>query len=167
MIHIWGFDVGETTGWVHVSWHKGGISHYSGGELAHNDLGDMLHHSNTLRYNLEHPSMASSPHEFVFICERPLFLKGESSKFSAETAGLIKWFAHRYGIPFIYQNSGDVLPLITNKVLKTAGVYTVGKGHQRDAARHAIYWLTTEKGVLKECLRPFEPTLVMTGNGST
>lgn len=58
-------------------------------------------------------------------------------------------FLKGVGVPVIFQTPGQAKSLITNAVLKRAGLYpkrgSVGGGHTTDALRHALYYLVNRK----------------------
>lgn len=73
---------------------------------------------------------------------------------SLECIGLIRYFASHYQIPFHLQAPSQAKSLITNDVIKRAGLHVPGQPHAMDATRHALFYLTTKQRVLQECLRP-------------
>jgi hypothetical protein len=149
MVHLWAFDPGETTGWCHLSVHDGEIGCFNSGETAHNGIGNMLYDNPALK-------IAVGKHEIetVFVVERFVMnAKITQSPWSLETIGLIKYFADYYHVPVEFQMPSQAKNLIKNEVIQRAGLYVPGRGHAMDAVRHALYYLTVKKGLLKECLR--------------
>lgn len=150
MIHVWGFDPGETTGWCHLSVHDGEVGIFNSGEADHNQIGNMLFDNQALKAAIQHPVL-----EVVFIVEKFVMnSKISQSPWSLETTGLIRYFANHYHIPLEIQTPSQVKNLIKNDVIKRAGLYVPGRPHAMDSVRHALYYLTVKKRLLQECLKP-------------
>lgn len=150
MIHVWAFDPGETTGWCHLSVHEYEIGVFDCGELDHFSIGNLLFDNPTLRAAVSKQNIISMD----FIVEKYVMnSKITQSPWSLETTGLIRYFANCYHVPFHSQTPSQAKNLIKNEVIQRAGLYIPGRGHAMDAVRHALYFLTVKKGLLKECLR--------------
>ncbi len=151
MIHLWGFDPGETTGWCHLSVHDDeGIGIFDCGETDHNGIGNLLYDNPTMKAAVCKADIV----ETVFVVEKFVMnSKITQSPWSLETTGLIRYFANTYHVPLNFQMPSQAKNLISNDVIKRAGIYQAGQGHAMDAVRHALYYLTVKKGLLKECLR--------------
>jgi len=149
MLHIWSFDPGQTTGYAHLSIHDGEVGVFSCGEADHNGIGNLLFENPSLK-----AAMVKKEIETVFLVELyKMNTKITPSPWSLETTGLIRYFANRYQIPVLQYTPSQAKNLITNDVIKRAGLYETGKGHAMDAVRHALFYLTTKRGLLTECLR--------------
>lgn len=152
--HVWSFDPGETTGWCHLSVHSDEqgeceVGLFNCGEADHLQVGNMLYDNPALK-----AAIGKQELEIDFVAERFVMnSKITQSPWSLETIGLIRYFAKIYHIPFHLQAPSQAKNLIKNTVLKKADLYVPGQGHAMDAARHAVYFLVTKRGVLKECLR--------------
>lgn len=150
MVHIYGWDPGLVSGWCHISVHEGEVGIFNCGETNHLGVGNMLYDNPALMAAVNRKEL-----EVVFVAER--YVQNPKQSFqpwSFETNGLIRYFADHYQIPFYLQGPSEVKNLIKDPVLKQAGLWEPSKdGHQMDAVRHALYYLITKKGLLKECLR--------------
>lgn len=150
MIHVWGFDPGETTGWCHVSVHEGEVGCFNSGEGSHNNIGNMLFDNPALMAAITKPEI-----ETIFIIEKFVMnAKITQSPWSLETTGLIRYFGDYYHVPLHFQSPSQAKNLIKNEVIQRAGLYVPGRGHAMDAVRHALYFLIIKKGLLKGCLKP-------------
>lgn len=150
MIHVWGFDPGETTGWCHLSVHGDEVGVFDSGELDHFSIGNLLFDNPTLRSAVQKQSII----EMDFVVEKYIMnSKITQSPWSLETTGLIRYFAKIYNVPLHSQTPSQAKNLIKNDVIQRAGLFVPGKGHAMDAVRHALYFLIVKKGLLKECLR--------------
>lgn len=150
IIHIWGWDPGETTGWCHLSVHDSGeLGVYNSGEDDHISVGNLLYDNPCLKM-----VVGKTEIDTVFVVEKYIMnAKITQSPWSLETTGLIRYFANVYHVPVTFQTPSQVKNLISNEVLRRAGLYQPGNGHAMDAVRHALYYLTVKKGLLKECLK--------------
>lgn len=151
MVHVWAFDPGETTGWCHMSVHDEGIGVFDLGELDHFAIGNLLFDNPTLRAAVSKQNII----QMEFVVEKYIMnSKITQSPWSLETTGLIRYFAKIYNVPMNSQTPSQAKNLITNDIIQKAGLYVPGKGHAMDAVRHALYFLTVKKGLLKGCLIP-------------
>lgn len=150
MVHVWGWDPGETTGWCHVSVHDSGeIGVFNSGQADHFGVGNLLYDNPSLKTIVSKPEI-----ETVFVVEKYVMnSKISQSPWSLETTGLIRYFSNVYHIPIHIQTPSQVKNLIKNEVIQQAGLYVPGQGHAMDAVRHALYFLIVKKGLLKDCLK--------------
>lgn len=149
MIHIWGFDPGERTGWCHISVFDGEVGVFNCGETDHIGIGNMLSDNPSLTAAVNRKEL-----EVVFVIERFVMnTKISPQPWSLETTGLVRYFAAHYAIPLHLQAPSEAKGLIKTDVIKRAGLYLPGAGHAMDSVRHALYYLVTKKGLLTECLR--------------
>lgn len=150
MMHVWSFDPGETTGWCHISVHEDGeMGIFNCGEADHLQIGNMLFDNVALK-----TAVGRTEIDIEFVVEKYIMnSKISQSPWSLETIGLIRYAASVYHIPFHFQTPSQAKNLITNDVIKRAGLWEPGQGHAMDAVRHALFHLVTKKGVLRECLR--------------
>ena len=150
MIHVWAFDPGETTGWCHLSIHDGEVGVFSCDEADHQGIGNLLFDNQTLKAAISKKDIV----ETVFIVEKYIMnAKITQSPWSLKTTGLIEYFAVHNQIFYVEQTPSQAKNLISNDVIKRAGLYVPGKGHAMDSVRHALYFLIIKKKVLQECLR--------------
>lgn len=151
MIHLWSFDPGLVSGWCHMSVHDGIIGLFSCGETDHIGIGNLLEDNPAIRAAGKRKEL-----EIAFVIERFVMnTKITPQPWSLETIGLVRYFAARYQIPLHLQGSSEAKTLIKNDVIKRAGLWTPTEGgHANDSIRHALYYLTVKKGLLKECLKP-------------
>jgi hypothetical protein len=148
MVHVWGWDPGETTGWCHISVHDGEVGVFSSGEADHNGVGNLLYDNCSLK-----AAVVKTEIETTFAVERFVMnSKITQSPWSLETTGLIRYFSSVYHVPMMMQTPSQAKNLIKDAVIKRAGLYVPGQGHAMDAVRHALYFLIVKKGLLKECL---------------
>lgn len=146
-IEIWSVDPGLLSGWCHISVLDNKVSLFKTGEGDHFEIGKMFH---------DNPALTNaSEHDFTIIVES--FKQNARMKpapWSLETLGLVRYFAHVYNIPFIIVNPSEHKTLITNAVIKRAGLWSPTKGgHQNDAVRMSLYFLIKERNLLTGCLR--------------
>lgn len=151
MVHVYSFDPGLVCGWSHISVHEGEVGVFSCGETNHLGIGNMLYDNPAIRSAVEKREI-----KIDFVAERYIMnSKITQSPWSLETIGLIRYFTEKYSLPFHLQGSSEVKTIITDKVIKRAGLWEPSEGgHQMDAVRHALYYLTVKRKVLQECLRP-------------
>lgn len=74
-----------------------------------------------------------------------------TTKVSRETEpldviGYLRYAAWRCGFPIGWSKPADVMSTFTDASLKKAGMFTPGKGHANDAARH-LAWYLVKNGV--------------------
>lgn len=149
VIHVWAFDPGETTGWCHLSVFDGEVGVFNCDQGDHNQIGNMLFDNPALKAAVTKPQI-----ETTFVVEKFVMnSKIAQSPWSLETTGLIRYFGNQYHVPLVFQTPSQAKNLITNDVIKNAGLYVPGKPHAMDAVRHALLYIVTKKGELKECLR--------------
>lgn len=149
MIHVWAFDPGETTGWCHISFHDNEVGVFNCGEGDHGQIGNLLFDNHALKTAVQKAEIETS-----FVIEKYIMnSKISQSPWSLETTGLVRYFTSIYHVPLHFQTPSQAKNLISNDVIKRAGLYQPGKGHAMDAVRHALFFLTTKKRVLQECLR--------------
>lgn len=151
MIHVWGWDPGLVTGWCHLSVHDDGeIGVFDCGEADHNQVGNMLYDNLALKAAVSNPAI-----DTIFVVEKFTMAPTKTqAPWSLETIGLIRYFAAYYKIPMIMIAPSSHKPLIKNDVIKRAGLWKSSSGgHQMDAVRLCLYYLTTEKRLLLECLK--------------
>lgn len=91
-------------------------------------------------------------------CERIGFAQIEKFTISAGTIrkapesdpldiiGYLKYAAWRCGFPIGWTKPPDVMATFTDAALKKAGMFTRGKGHANDAARH-LAWYLVKNGI--------------------
>lgn len=151
MIHVYAWDPGMATGWCHLSVHDGEIGVFNCGETDHVGVGNMLSDNTALKAAVNKKELQLS-----FVIERfKMNPKVTPQPWSLETIGLVRYFAAHYQVPFHLQGSSEVKNLIKNDVIKRAGLWVPSEGgHQMDAVRHALWYLTVKQGLLTECLRP-------------
>lgn len=151
MIHVWAFDPGETTGWCHLSVHNEEVGCFNCGEADLNGIGNLLYDNPALKTAVQKQDLI----ETAFVVEKYVMnSKITQSPWSLETTGLIRYFANVYHIGLVSQTPSQAKNLISNDIIKRAGIYEAGMGHAMDAVRHALYFLVIKKGLLKECLKP-------------
>jgi hypothetical protein len=64
---------------------------------------------------------------------------------AAQTIGIIRTLAYRTGMSIVYQAASHAKGLVTDDVLKTYSWHTrLGSRHEKDAARHAVYYLNSQ-----------------------
>lgn len=148
MIHCYAFDPGEVSGWCHISVHEGEVGIFNCGETDHIGVGNMLYDNPALKFALDRPEI-----DVTFLAEKFMMnTKVTPQPWSLETIGLIRYFADKYQVPFIMSSPSQHKGLISDKVIKKAGLWVPGKGHAMDSVRVALLYLTTKKKVLQECL---------------
>lgn len=148
-IHVWAFDPGLVTGWCHISVHGDGETGlFNSGQASHLEIGNLLYDNAALRSVVERKTF-----EVIFVVERFIMnAKVTQSPWSLETIGLIRYFGERYHLPLEMQGPSQVKGLITDNVVKKAGLYLPGQPHAVDAIRHALFYLTVKKKLLQDCL---------------
>lgn len=151
MVHVYSFDPGLVTGWAHISVHEDEIGCFNSGETDHIGIGNLLADNKALKAALDRPEI-----DLAFVCERFIMnTKVSPQPWSLETTGLVRYFAAIYNIPLHFQGPSEAKNLIKNDTIKRAGLWVPGtEGHDKDAIRHALYYLITKKGLLKSCLKP-------------
>lgn len=146
MLQIWAFDPGLTTGFAHIVYHLGEIVAWNVAQLDHEQVGDWMA-----------ATISLAPHdadENIIVCESfTMTMKKSQSPWSLEAIGLLRFASLKTGYPLVMQTPAAAKSLIRDEVIKSAGMYIPGKDHQRDAQRHALYYLMTNRKVLTECLR--------------
>lgn len=144
MLHVWGFDPGETSGWAHLSIRDDEISLFRTGQADHFEIGDMLRNEKVFC-----KAQQSEDIETVFVCESfKVNSKHQAAPWSLETIGLVRFWAHHYFIPLTMQTPSEAKSLVTDKVLKASGLWIPGRRHENDAVIHAAYYLIKERGML-------------------
>jgi hypothetical protein len=150
MVHLWSFDPGEISGWCHLSVHENEVGCYNSGESDLFQIGNMLYDNPALKAAVSKKELNTT-----FVVERYIMnSKITQSPWSLETIGLIRYFGNYYHIPIQLQSPSEAKNLITNNVIQKAGLYLPGRPHAMDAVRHALFYLITKQGILKECLKP-------------
>jgi hypothetical protein len=93
----------------------------------------------------------------VVACEAfiitPQTAKNSQAPWSLETIGIVRYFCEKASVPFFLQAPSSAKRLVTDGVLKRAGLYFPGKGHSMDAARHALYLAMTSYGFMQHSLK--------------
>lgn len=131
-INLMAFDPGKATGMVRY------------------DCGDVETYTYTedgfLEY-LSHPTLLFADiyvvEEFRLYPHMATTLSNHRMEVS-ELIGIIRANAHIRGIHVVFQGAGQAKQLCTDELLKQYGWYNVAKNrHERDALRHALYYLIT------------------------
>lgn len=130
--------------------HEGEVGVFNCGETNHVGIGNLLSDNQALKAAVNRREL-----EVIFVIERYIInSKITPAPWSLETTGLIRYFSAHYQIPLYFQGPSEVKNLIKDPVIKKAGLWSPSEGgHQADAIRHALYFLTTKKGMLTECLK--------------
>lgn len=63
-----------------------------------------------------------------------------------QVIGVIKWIAHKAGIPTVKQSPAQK-KFFGDDRLKKLGLYDRGQRHSRDSVRHALYWQFFTAGI--------------------
>lgn len=135
------------TGWCHLSVNEGELGIFNSGEADHFQIGNMLYDNPALKAAADKKEI-----ETVFIVEKYL-MTATQSPWSLETIGLIQYFSYRYSILLEMYKPSEVKNLITNDVIKRAGLWVPGTRHAMDSVRLALYHLIIRKRLLTECLK--------------
>lgn len=148
MIHCWGFDPGETTGWCHVSIHENEVGIFNCGEGNHVQIGNLLFDNLALKTAVQKAEI-----ETCFVIEKYILnSKISQSPWSLETTGLVRYFTGIYQVPLHFVMPSQHKGLISNDVIKKAGLWVPNKGHAMDAVRLCLWYITSKKRLLQECL---------------
>lgn len=79
--------------------------------------------------------------------------RNSQAPWSLEVIGLIRYFSMVQHLEIFFQQPSAAKRLITDDVIKRAGLWKKGAPHQMDATRHMmLYDITSGKGLYKECL---------------
>lgn len=139
---MWGWDPGKATGWCRLSIEEGKIESFICGETDHIGVGNML---------LYFPKPET---ETVFIVEKYLMSsKISQAPWTLESTGLIRYFTAVHNIPMEMVLPSAHKKLISDVIINRAGLWVPGKEHAMDAVRMCLWYLTTKRGLLTECLR--------------
>lgn len=146
-VQIWSVDPGLLSGWCHLSVVDNEVSLFKTGEADHFEIGKIFHDNPFLTH--------ASEHDFTIIVESfKQNARMKPSPYSLETIGLIRYFAHFYNIPFVIINPFEHKTLITNAVIKRAGLWSSTKGgHANDAVRMSLWYLIVKRELLTGCLQ--------------
>lgn len=142
-IQIFSFDPGLNSGWCHLSVEDNKIVTWEVGQSNHFEIGDMLRNGSFLPDS-----------EVVFICEsyRPN-PRQTPAPWSLETIGLIRYWANAYSVEFSLVSPSEHKSLITDTIIKRAGLWSPGMGHANDAVSIALWYLIAKRGLLTWCLK--------------
>lgn len=77
------------------------------------------------------------------ITERTLKVARETDPM--DVIGYLKYAAWRCGFPWGMSIPAEVMSTFPDKSLRKAGMFTTGKGHANDAARHLAWYLVRNK----------------------
>lgn len=83
---------------------------------------------------------------YKLVCEdffiTPQTGKKKDTRYSLEIIGTLRYLCRLYSVPFSLQSPSEGKSFSTDERLKSMGLYVAGgKGHMRDAMRHAIYYM--------------------------
>lgn len=142
MILLAGIDPGLVTGVCQFSIDEQGVvSNVSSDELDHLGVG---HWMKTVMVNRH--CHRGGP-KLQIVCEKFIITtqtaKNSQAPWSLEVTGLVRWYAERYGFSLYQPLPSQTKALITDDVLKRAGLYVKG-GNARDAARAALYYVVSQ-----------------------
>ena len=139
------------TGWSHLSIHDNAVGVFNCGEADHQGVGNLLFDNQALKAAVSKRDLV----ETVFVVERFIMnAKITQQPYSLETIGLIRYFVIHNQITLEMVSPSSHKNLISNDVIKRAGLWVPSSGgHQMDAVRIALWYLITRKGLLKECLK--------------
>lgn len=84
--------------------------------------------------------------------------RNSQAPWSLEVIGIIRYFCAEMKVELVFQQPSAAKNLIKDSVIKNAGMWKPGADHAMDATRHALYFLATSKGVMRECLVQSLPT---------
>lgn len=146
MLEVYSFDPGLATGFAYVAFNDGEIVDWRATQIDHEGVGDWII-SFIQDYPLTHI-------ERVIVCESfTMTMKKSQSPWSLEAIGLLRYASLKTGVPLEMQQPAAAKSLIRDAVIKAAGMWQPGKGHDMDAVRHALYYLMTKRKALTECLK--------------
>lgn len=142
-------DPGLVTGWCSLSIHEGEVRLFNCGETDHLGIGNLLFDNLALKAAVENQGI-----ETIFVVERFIMnSKVSQQPYSLETIGLIRYFANLHHIPFNMVSPSEHKKLITNNVIKRAGLWTPSPdGDQMDAVRLCLWYTITKKNLLTHLL---------------
>lgn len=148
MLQVISFDPGKATGWCQLSILEGAVNNFDYGEADLLGVGNFLFDNPPLSASLKNSEIKT-----VIVIEKFVMnSKITQSPWSLEVTGLVRYFAEKNHLPVYSQTVSQAKKLITDAVLKRAGLYTPGFGHVRDSVRHGLFHLVTREKVLRECL---------------
>lgn len=141
MILVAGIDPGLVTGVCQLAVDEQGmISHVWSDELDMLGVGHWMKRLMVGRH-------CGGP-QIQVVCEKFTITNKTASNsqapWSLEVTGLVRWYTERYGFSLYQPRPSETMSLISNDVLKRAGLYVKGE-HARDAARAGLYWLIAQK----------------------
>lgn len=145
MFYILAYDPGKTTGWAQFTDEP---FTFKSGEVSFQEIGEQLDRLGGADLPIGKTAVVVEN----FTVTRATSMNHQAP-WSLEVIGLLRYFALRNDLPFILQRPSNVKGLITDEVLRKAGVWDKGHPHARDALRHGLYYLMTELGKGKEFLR--------------
>lgn len=147
--HIWSFDPGLATGWSHLTFEDGVLWRKECGETDHFGLGDMLQEMEPHWWTPDR----SLPSESVFVSESfTITQKKSPAPWSLESIGLIRYWAHKYNIPFELVAPSQHKGLISDSTIKRADLWVPGKGHAMDAVRVGLFYAVVKLQLMHDCL---------------
>lgn len=146
MILLAGIDPGLTTGVCQFCIDEQGfITQVSSDELDHLGVGHWMK-----KVMANRPYCGDYHADLQIVCERFTITtktaKNSQAPWSLEVTGLVRWYAERYGFSLYQPRPSETMSLISNDVLKRAGLYVKGE-HARDAARAALYYAVAQKRI--------------------
>lgn len=142
---IFSFDPGLATG-VCI-WEEGEVD---GWECTFRQVGDLL------------VALASAVEKDAIVVTESFTINNQTARnsqapWSLEVIGLIRYFSMVHHLELVFQQPSAAKRLITDDVIKRAGLWVPGKQHRMDATRHMMLFdITSGKGNYKEWLIPPE-----------
>lgn len=146
MILLAGVDPGLVTGVCQFCIdEQGTITLVSSDELDHLGVGHWMK-----KVMANRPYCGDYKAELQVVCERFIITtqtaKNSQAPWSLEVTGLVRWYTERYGFALYQPIPSQTKALISNDVLKRAGLFVKGE-HARDAARAALYYVVTQRRI--------------------
>lgn len=137
------FDPGRMTGWLAVDTMKNQLEQ-TGGELPHSDF---LRMADKWINEWRWPDRVVGE-GFIVTPETAQRVKASEPLWSVEQLGCVRYWCERQGIPFETPSPSAKYFDRDGSKIKRLGWWTAAPGvkgeagHRRDAARHAVKWLT-------------------------
>jgi hypothetical protein len=141
MTTILSVDPGGTTGWCTFDAERF-MSERIGPVPAEAEFADFL---------IRADHWLASNDRVTVVCERYVVSMETVKKsrgdvnWSMESIGVLRHLCRKYGHTFVLQNVADAKKLASNELLKQVGWWARGQDHGRDAIRHLILWLATNR----------------------
>lgn len=152
MILVAGIDPGLTTGVCIFS-----IDPFDGVTQVSSDELDMLGVGHWMKTVMVNRHCHRGGPELQVVCEKFTITQKTASNtqapWSLEVTGLVRWYTERYGFSLYQPMPSQTKALVTNDVLKRAGLFVKGE-HARDAARAGLYWAISQKKIGMHYLLP-------------